>query len=192
MSKDKKETYKAVCSEYRFTIENQLDAHDRLRQRNTDLAKINLLGIGTLLAGVSITDLEVTLVFLALTVSVSCSLFYSARILRHRSLTRGFGSSFHESIEEDVEENNKERWEIYKKIGKTYSESVDSIGEEFEQIEILYQRALWASVASFVFLVVYILLFSISVDYDVGFELPLLFLIPILTLATKDMMEDSE
>lgn len=186
MSDDKKKIYESVSSEYKFTLENQLEAHRRVKQWNTDLTKINLLGIGAVLTGISIANLEVTPIFLAIVVSLAYSLWCSVRIFHPRQLIRGVSSKYYHEVKHEVSENDMKPWEYYRSLSKTYSESVETFPDEHKGLVDLFQRALWSSVTAFGFIVVYAILFSLPFEYDLGFEIPILFIIPIIALMGKD------
>jgi hypothetical protein len=189
MSDEKKEIYESVSSEYKFTLENQLEAHRRIKQWNTDLTKINLLGIGAVLAGISITDLEVTLIFVGIIFSLAYSLWCSVRVFHPRKLVRGVSSEYYHEVQNRVSKNDMKPWEYYRSLSKTYSESVDTFPETQYGMVDLFLRALWASVTAFGFIVAYVILFSLPIDYHIGLESPLLFIIPIIALWGKDKSE---
>lgn len=189
---DKEEIYRSAASEYRFTIDNQLEAHRRIKKWTVDVVKIDLLAIGAILAGISFKDFDITILFVTTVLTFLYALWAAAKVVHPSSLIRGVDHDFHSEVNEAVEENDMKSWEHYRNLSQTYSECVKAYPENHYENKKNYLNSLWASICGIIFITAYV--FTVAVDFTVplSVELSFLIVIPIIALWGRDISGEED
>lgn len=184
---DKEEIYRSAVNEYRFTIENQLEAHRRIKKWTVDVVRIDLLAISAILAGVSFSELDMTLLFLSSILCFLYALWAAAKVVHPSSLTRGVDHEFHNEVEKAVEQTEMKGWEHYRNLSQTYSECVKKYPNDHYKNKEDYLDSLWASICGILFITAYVLTVAASFTLPLSAEMPLLIIIPMIALWGRDI-----
>ena len=183
--------YTSTTEELRFSIDNQLEAYQKITKWSTDLIKINFLAIGAISAGVSFSDFSLSLIFLAALSAFLYSIWSAAKVLHPAKLVRGMGPKFIEETKGYVDDDI-EVWQHYKGLSEAYADDMKEIPEVLEDYRHFFLSSLWSAVCAFLFTGIYIVIQVSAKDIPLSLEYPLLFIIPIIALWGKDMQEESE
>lgn len=173
--------------ELRETMENQQKAYIRINQLAVDLAKIDLLTVSAVLAGVSLSGLSPSLLLLAGLLTFVYALWCCTRVYEPRSFTHGIGSSAVEDIDESVLEG-KEVEEHYRQLRFSYRNAIRQLAVAYSSVRAMFRRALWASLTAIIF-------FSLVVTrrllppYPAKFDVAVVAVVVVVVLWGKDKYE---
>lgn len=174
------EMYEDVADELRFTLQNVLDGHEHLNKRAIDLVKIDLLSVSVIVAGISISDIQISLVLLAGFVAFLYSIWACARVYEPRNFKRGFGKeaamNMHQDIQSYISEIDRSQ-----KVVAGYADSVSKARDQYDIEKDLFDRGLWSSVAAILFFA-FAAGDHLSGGFPLGFEAALLIIVPIIAL----------
>jgi hypothetical protein len=182
--------YNSTKEEYKFTIENQLEAYRRIKKWNVDLARVDLIAVTGVLAGISLTNFEMNILFIGFIISLSYALWCCSKIHHHQPLGRGVGHQFIKEVDELVDKNIDEE-KYYRQLSVSYALSVKIFTKKFEDTVNTYHNALWSSVCALIFLIIYISSIAVPLKYPSTAEIPFLFIIPIIAMWGKNKSDEN-
>lgn len=131
-------------------MENQRKAYARMNQIAVDLAKIDLLTVSAVLAGVSLSGLSLSLPLVAGLVAFIYALWCCIRIYEPKSFPRGIGGEVVEEIDEAVRDG-RELDEHYRRLMFSYRDAITYLATAHSAVRTTFRNALWASVTAIVF-----------------------------------------
>lgn len=135
----------------RETLQNQLAAHRNLNQRSIDLVKIDLLAASLVVSGVSLAGTAATLPYAGAAIAAFLySLLAAVRVFRPRHFTRGLGPNEVARVLENVDDGMP-RDVHQEQLSMTYRDAVSSNSSEYVTEAVLFDRAVWASIAAVLF-----------------------------------------
>lgn len=177
------EIYKSSYEELQRTMENQLDAYARINRLAVDLAKIDLLVVSAILAGISISGLALSVPLLAGLITFLYALWCCARIYEPRSFARGIGADAVDEIDEAVR-NGRSIEEHYRELMFSYKEAISYFTAAHTSVKETFRSALWSSLAAIFF---FALVFLRNLrPYPHYLDIVSVFLVPIILLWGKD------
>lgn len=177
------EIYKSSYEELQRTMENQLEAYNRVNQLAVDLAKIDLLVVSAILAGISISGLALSIPLLAGLLSFLYALWCCARIYEPRSFARGVGADAVEEIDEAVQ-NGRTIEEHYRELMYSYEQAISYFTSAHSSVKSIFRNALWSSLTAIVF---FSLVFVKKLRaYPQYLDVVFLFAVPIVLMWGKD------
>ncbi|MDB2274490.1 hypothetical protein PM022_08015 [Halorubrum ezzemoulense] len=188
---DDKELFKSAAEEYKFTIENQIQAYEKLKRWNVDLIRIVLLSIGTFVAITSTNDLTLSPLLIGLIGSLGYSLWCSVSIHRPHELDRGPSPDFIDQVHTEFEDGT-DLAVHYERLGIGYSKVVERFTEKFKHIKEVFRRALWSAICGILFLFVYFVTITSDLAASLAIEVWLLFLIPIVVIVARDISDEND
>jgi len=144
------EIYQSVAEELRQTLENQQRAYARINQLAVDLAKIDLLTVSAVLAGVSLSALSLSLPLVAGLGTFVYALWCCTRIYEPRSFAHGIGADGVEEIDKAVRDG-REVEDHYRQLMFSYSEAIAHLSTTHSSMKDTFRSALWASVTAISF-----------------------------------------
>lgn len=181
---DKAEIFRSTYDELQNTLENQLEAHRRINQRAVDLAKINLLALSIIFAGVSISNLSISIPLVAGFVSLTYALWSCVKVYEPTPLVRGLG---HESIDEidDFARNGGDLADHYREMMYGFKNSVEKFSDIHPSNVEALRNGIWSSIVAIMFFVI-VGLKTIGPTYPTEFDYIWIFVVPIVGLWGKD------
>lgn len=183
----REEIYRSASEELRKTMESQRDAYARINQLAVDLAKIDLLAVSAVLAGVSFSALSLSLQLVAGLATFVYALWCCARIFEPRSFSAGIGASTVPAIDEFAREG-AEPEEHYRQLMFSYYEAIPHLDAAHASVKETFREALWASVTAIVFFsLVAVRRLAPPYPFPVDVLLPLL--VPSIVSLAKDKYE---
>jgi len=144
------EIYRSVAEGLRRTMENQQRAYARINQLAVDLAKIDLLTVSAVLAGVSLSALSLSLPLLAGLTALLYALWCCTRIYEPRSFAHGIGADTVKEIDQAVR-SGRDVEHHYRQLMFSYSEAISHLSATHSSLKETFRSALWASVSAISF-----------------------------------------
>lgn len=181
------EIYRSSYEELRKTMESQRKAYERINQLAVDLAKIDLLTVSVVLAGVSFSGLSLSLPLVGGLVTFVYALWCCVRVYEPRSFTRGIGSDAVEQIDESVRDG-KEVEEHYRQLMFSYREAIARVDTAHSSVRTVFRNALWASVIAIV-LFSFVTLRRLLPSYPTTVDAVVLVVVVVLGFWAKDKYE---
>jgi len=179
----KEEIYRSSYEELQRTMENQLEAYARVNQLAVDLAKIDLLVVSAILAGISISGLALSIPLVAGLLSFLYALWCCARIYEPRSFARGIGAGAVDEIDDAVQDG-RDIEEHYRELMFSYKEAISYFTSAHSSVKSTFRNALWSSVTAIVF---FSLVFVRNLrTYPYSVDVVFLFVVPVVLLWGKD------
>lgn len=143
------EIYRSSSEELRQTMENQREAYERINQLAVDLAKIDLLTVSAVLAGVSVSAISLSLPLVAGVLTFVYALWCCTRIYQPRSFPRGLSADAVTEIDE-LARNGRSAEEHYRQLMFSYGEAISHVSDGYSSVKTQFRHALWASIASII------------------------------------------
>lgn len=168
-------------------MENQQRAYERINQLAVDLAKIDLLTVSAVLAGVSVSALSLSLLLVAGLGTFVYALWCCIRVYELRSFTRGIGADAVEEIDESVRDG-KGVEEHYRELMFTYSNAISNLGTAYSSVRTTFRNALWASVTA-IALFSFVAVRRLLPSYPLTFDAVVLVVVSLVVLRGKDKYE---
>ena len=186
---DVTELYQNLSSGLESTIDNQLDAHQKLNQRAVDLGKINLLSASVVVAGASVSNIQPSLLAIATILTFCYALWSCFRVYHPTRLDRGINIEALREAEE-MARNKKSKKEINRRIAYTYGEVIQEFNDEYRIEKDRFVTALWSSVTALMFLSTVIVI-EIAEVYNISLQVLALFVVPMVGIWGRDMYSDT-
>lgn len=168
-------------------MESQRKAYERVNQLAVDLAKIDLLTVSVVLAGVSFSSLSLSLPLLAGLLTFVYALWCCTRVYEPRSFTRGIGAEAVERIDESVQEG-KEAEEHYRQLMYSYREAITHVDAAHSAVRDAFRNALWASVTAIGFFS-FVTIRRLLPPYPTSVDAVVLVVVAVVVIWTKDKYE---
>jgi fatty acid desaturase len=144
------EIYQSSSEVLQKTMKNQQRAYERVNQLADDLAKIDLLTVSVVLAGVSFSALSLSLPLVAGLMTFVYALWCCTRVYEPRSFTHGIGTDAVEEIGESVQEG-RDVEEHYRELMFSYGNAISHLSVAYSSVRTRFRHALWASVTAIAF-----------------------------------------
>lgn len=181
------EIYRSSYEELQKTMENQRKAYARINQLAVDLAKIDLLTVSAILAGVSFSGLSLSLPFVAGLLTFAYAMWCCVHVYEPRLFPAGIGTGVVEEIDETVQ-NGKTVEEHYRQLMFTYSEAISHLDTVYSSVICTFRNALWASVTAIV-LFMFVAVRRLLPSYPFALDLAALVTVSAVVLRTKNKYE---
>lgn len=181
------EIYRSVAEELQRTMENQQRAYARINQLAVDLAKIDLLTVSAVLAGVSLSALSLSLPLVAGLGAFVYALWGCARVFEPRSFTGGIGTSAVPEIDESVRDGTAVE-DHYRQLMFSYYEAIPHLDRAHSSVKTTFRNALWASVTAIVFFS-FVVVRRLAPTYPPPVDVLVLIIVPVTVLWGKDKYE---
>lgn len=182
--------YRSSYEELRQTMENQREAYERINQLAVDLAKIDLLTVSAVLAGVSLSGLSLSLPLIAGLLTFVYALWCCIRVYEPRSFPRGIGADAVTEIDEFAKDGRRTE-EHYRQLMFAYGEAISHVSASYSSVRTKFRRALWASIAA-------IILFNLVAvrrllpTYPASFDVLLVSTVSVVVLWAKGKYEKEQ
>lgn len=192
---DREEIFRSTNLGLQNTLQNQLAAHRNLNQRAVDLVKIDLLTASVIVSGVSLSGHPSVYPYLAASiVGFLYSIWVSVRVFQPRHFSRGLGTDTDSTNISIVDIQNDANDGMppdvhHEQLLMTYRDAVAKNSDEYLCEANLFENAVWASVAGFLFAVVAATAGLYS--FPVGLALVAYVVIPVVCLWGKDRYDRS-
>lgn len=181
------EIYRSVAEELQRTLENQQRAYARINQLAVDLAKIDLLTVSAVLAGVSLSALSLSLPLVAGLGTFVYALWCCARVFEPRSFTAGIGVNAVPEIDESVQ-GGTEVEEHYRQLMFSYYEAIPHLNVAHSSVKATFRNALWASVTAIVFFS-FVVVRRLTPSYPPLIDVVVVIAVSVIVLWQKDKYE---
>lgn len=178
------EIYRSSSEELRKTMESQQRAYERVNQLAVDLAKIDLLTVSAVLAGVSFSRLPLSLPLVAGLATFAYALWCCTRVYEPRSFTRGLSADIVEEIDKGVREGKRVE-NHYRQLMFSYGEAISRVDTAHSSVKAVFRNALWASVTAIV-LFSFVALRQLLPPYPLSLDVVVLVLVSVTVLWGKD------
>lgn len=179
--------YRSSYEELRKTMESQRKAYERINRLAVDLAKIDLLTVSAVLAGVSFSGLSLSLPLVAGLLTFVYAMWCCVRVYEPRSFTRGIGADAVERIDKSVRDG-KEVEEHYRQLMFSYREAISRVDAAHSSVKTVFRNALWASATSIV-LFSFVTIRRLLPSYPISVDAVALVAVVILVRWAKDKYE---
>lgn len=187
MVSSEEEIYRSSCEELQKTMENQRKAYARINQLAVDLAKIDLLTVSAVLAGVSFSGLSLSMPLVAGLLTFAYAMWCCVHVYEPRLFPSGIGTGVVEEIDETVQ-NGKTVEEHYRQLMFTYGEAISHLDTVYSSVIHTFRNALWASVTAIV-LFIFVAVRRLLPSYPFAFDVAVLVTVSVVVLKTKNKYE---
>ncbi|WP_135824367.1 hypothetical protein [Halorussus ruber] len=168
-------------------MENQREAYARINQLAVDLAKIDLLTVSAVLAGISLSKLSLSLPLVAGLVTFGYALWCCVRVYEPRSFTHGIGAEAVEEIDESAR-SGRNAEEHYRHLMFSYRRAILRLSTAYGAVRKTFRNALWASITALVFFG-YVAVRQLLPSYPFQFDVVLLVVVSVVALWRRDKYE---
>lgn len=182
-----KEIYRSTSEELRRTMEKQQLAYTRIKQLAVDLAKIDLLMVSAVLAGVSLSALSLSLPLVAGLGTFVYALWCCTRIYEPRSFAHGIGADAVDEIDQAVRDGRAVE-EHYRQLMFSYSEAINHLTISHSSVKDTLRNALWASVTAIAFFS-FVMIRRLLPSYPSSFDFLVLVCVSVIVLRGRDKYE---
>lgn len=184
------EIYRSSYEELRQTMESQREAYERINQLAVDLAKIDLLTVSAVLAGVSVSRLSISLPLVTGLVTFVYAFWCCVRIYQPRSFPRGIGADAVSDIDEFARAGRRAE-EHYRQLMFAYGEAISYVSASHSSVKTKFRHALWASIVAIVLFTV-VAIRGLVPSYPLLFDVVLVSTISVVVLRAKGKYEEEE
>lgn len=181
------EIYRSSYEELRKTMDNLRKAYARMNQLAVDLAKIDLLTVSAVLAGVSLSGLTLSLPLVAGLVSFGYAMWCCVRIYEPRSFARGIGADAAVQIDEAVRKG-RDVEEHYRELMFSYRKAILHLTATHSSMRAVFRNGLWASLTAIVFFI-FVVIRTLLPSYPPTLDAIVLVVVPAVTHWGKDKYE---
>lgn len=181
------EIYRSSYEELRKTMESQREAYERVNQLAVDLAKIDLLTVSAVLAGISLSGLSLSLPLVAGLVAFTYAMWCCVHVYEPRSFPRGIGCDAVEEIDAAVRDGQNAE-EHYRRLLFSYRDAVSHLSNAYSSVRTTFRNALWASVTAIV-LFIFVAIRRLLPSYPYTFDVIVLTVISVVVLRGKNKYE---
>lgn len=146
------EMYQNISTELETTHQKQLTAHESLTQKAIDVVKVNPLSLSLVATGLSVSDVEFSLLLVAGIFPLVYAVWASAHVFDPTEYSRGVsgrgGKEMDQKIQDGVSATEYGRTILY-----TYAAAIDDFQSKFRYERTYFTRSVWATFCGVVLLV---------------------------------------
>lgn len=183
------ELYIEANSELNDTLDNILEAHDNLNQRAIDLVKIDILSLGVIATGVSISKIQLSFTLVAGLIAFGYSIWSATKVYHPRKFYRGIGENGAKRMDDLILDGASET-EFRREVLFAYKGAIRDASKNYRTERENFLNGLWASIAAIMFFMIAVGFQIIQPPYS-SVEIPFLIIVPMFVLWGKELPEEN-